>query len=177
MKTILLTLVLLAQVTTFAAIKSQTCRSKAEIQNEIDVISTNIANVSTTRTAEGGPYKRQSYICVNDYCLVRESTNFITKYLPGHPDANAEGYVKFPDINLEKELQAMIEAQRAYERAADICPKNSDEACEYALEKKATYKFLVKKLGKAPGTDTNTLLTEIKRASTDYKELNLQCKR
>ena len=92
-------------------------------------------------------------------------------------DAKSEGYVKFPDINLEKEMQHMIEATRAYEKAAETCPLTSDEACEAALEKKATYNFLIKKLSKDPSANMDALISEIKRTSLDYKELNSHCKK
>lgn len=177
MRSLLFTLVLLAQVTVFATVKNQACRSKSQIQNEMNAISSNIANVSTTRTPEGGPYKRQSYDCVAGQCNINQSSKYVTKYLPDHPDADAEGYVKFPDINLEKEMQNMIEATRAYEKAVETCPLTSDEACEKAQEKKATYNFLIKKLGKDPGVNMDAIIGEIKRASLDYKELNSQCKR
>ena len=177
MKSLLFALVLLGQVTGFAAQKIQACRSKSQIQNEMNAISSNIANANTTRTPEGGPYKRQSYVCKNGQCSIEQSANFVTKYLPDHLDADAQGYVKFPDINVEKEMQKMIEATRAYEKAVEICPLTSDEACEKAMEKKATYHFLIKKLGKDPGANMDALIGEIKRTSFAYKELNTQCKR
>lgn len=130
MRPLLFTLVLLAQVTAFAGVKNQACRSKSQIQNEMNTISSNIANVNTTRTPEGGPYKRQSYNCVAGQCSISQSAKYVTKYLPDHPDADAEGYVKFPDINLEKEMQNMIAATKAYEKAVETCSLTSDESVD-----------------------------------------------
>lgn len=177
MKAFLFTLVVLTQTTVFAAIKNQVCQSKAELKKEMTVISSNIANINTTRTPEGGPYKRQTYVCTNGECNIVYGTGYISKYEPTHPDADQEGYVKYPDINLETEMQNMITATRAYEKASDTCPLKSDDACERAQEKKATYKFLIKKLSNGPGANMGALINEIRKNSVAYKELNAQCKK
>jgi flagellar basal-body rod protein FlgC len=115
----------------------------------MDVVANNIANVNTTRTAEGGPYKRQRVVFEP-----REEAQFLlpltgeTKrrgqasgagvhvvavssdpapskkvYDPGHPDADAQGYVNMPNITLVNEMVDMISATRAYE--ANIAALNS----------------------------------------------------
>lgn len=101
-------------------------------------ISSNIANAQTTRTAEGGPYRpkevafgsepaRESFAEVLEgeidanaqtvHATEVISTNKppILKYEPNHPDANAQGYVAYPNINTMVEMANMIEASRAYE--------------------------------------------------------------
>lgn len=101
-------------------------------------ITSNIANAQVTRTDEGGPYKpkdvvfgsepaRESFSEILEGELeekaqavhATEITNSrkppILKYEPNHPDANAEGYVAYPNINTMEEMANMIEASRAYE--------------------------------------------------------------
>jgi flagellar basal-body rod protein FlgC len=104
----------------------------------MDVIANNIANVDTTRTPEGGPYKRQEVIFesrlkelmlslpmprdnqamgdgVRVAAIVEDNSLPILVYNPGHPDANADGYVAMPNVNPVTEMVDMISASRAYE--------------------------------------------------------------
>lgn len=100
----------------------------------MDIISNNIANVNTTRTVEGGAYKRQMPVFAANqpkFVLPTESPNVgsgvkvvgIKKdtappkliYNPEHPDANENGYVEMPNINVLSEMIDMIEASRAYD--------------------------------------------------------------
>ena len=103
----------------------------------LDVISNNIANVNTTRTAEGGPYRRQyvvfesrqgdassfSQVMAGQLQLngvrvsgIRQDDSPLRMvYEPGHPDADAEGYVRMPNINIVTEMVDMMTASRAYE--------------------------------------------------------------
>ena len=111
----------------------------------MDVISNNIANVNTTRTKEGGAYRRQMVV----FAPRENETSFaqvlsekidtgngvrvvgITKdnsptrkvYDPAHPDANKEGYVEMPNVNIVTEMVDMITATRAYE--ANVTAMNS----------------------------------------------------
>ncbi len=101
-------------------------------------ITSNIANAQTTRTAEGGPYQpkevvfgsepaRESFSEILEGELEEKAQAVhateiqnskkppILKYEPNHPDANAEGYVAYPNINTMEEMANMIEASRAYE--------------------------------------------------------------
>ena len=101
-------------------------------------IASNIANAQTTRTAEGGPYQpkevvfgsepsRENFAEILEGELeekaqavhateIRNSKKPpILKYEPNHPDANAEGYVAYPNINTMEEMANMIETSRAYE--------------------------------------------------------------
>ncbi len=106
---------------------------------KMDTISSNIANVNTTRTTEGGPYKRKEVLFEE---MVSKSYNAATKkaeqvskgvkvtqiyedqsnlqrvYQPEHPDADVEGYVTMPNVNLLDEMVSLMEAQRTYEANA-----------------------------------------------------------
>ena len=95
----------------------------------IRVITENVANSDTTGLKPGeDPYRRQTIsfknemdkeagvrlVQVDDIGKVR-NTQFSLKYQPDHPAANAEGYVKMPNVNALIELADMREAQRSYE--------------------------------------------------------------
>ncbi|WP_333652384.1 flagellar basal body rod protein FlgC [Dissulfurispira sp.] len=92
----------------------------------MNVIASNIANVNSTRTPEGGPYRRrdvvfESYIFdessvgVNIPKIVEDERPFKMVYDPSHPDANKDGYVSYPNINTIEETVNLISATRAYE--------------------------------------------------------------
>jgi flagellar basal-body rod protein FlgC len=122
----------------------------------VNVISSNIANAQTTRTEEGGPYRRREVIfkaldfntILNDKLaentsdngysdpldegqfnkkvnppimsvivdkIVRDDKAPLMKFEPGHPDANTEGYVAYPNINPVIEMADLIEATRSYQ--------------------------------------------------------------
>ncbi len=110
---------------------------KAE-RTHLNVISMNLANAKTTNTVGGGPYRRKEVVfketevpspfskAMNE-ALDREVMGVRVEsiqndrrplkqvYEPGHPDANAEGYVSYPDINVVEEMTNMLQAMRAYE--------------------------------------------------------------
>src|SRR5665213_3468752 len=93
----------------------------------MDTIANNIANVNTTRTAEGGPFKRQLvvYAQKNEPARERAGVDVVgvvndqgpdrLVYDPGHPDADANGYVHMPNVDVVKEMVDMMAASRAYE--------------------------------------------------------------
>jgi flagellar basal-body rod protein FlgC len=99
----------------------------------MEVISQNIANVNTTRGLNGLPYQRQQVVfetmlqdqlagdgslspqAVKVAQIQRDPRPPKLLYDPGHPDANAEGMVAMPDINLHEEMVDLIAASRAYE--------------------------------------------------------------
>ncbi|BAI80014.1 flagellar basal-body rod protein FlgC [Deferribacter desulfuricans SSM1] len=92
----------------------------------INVISSNLANANTTRTEDGTPYQKREVIFrtildgelrggVRVEKVVRDEKPPILKYEPGHPDANEEGYVAYPNINPIEEMVNMLEASRSYE--------------------------------------------------------------
>ncbi|SES67224.1 flagellar basal-body rod protein FlgC [Natronincola peptidivorans] len=106
----------------------------------MDVISKNIANANTTRTVNGGPYRRQVVVFksqeqpafsqflntavanrdknlkgVEVAGIRNDQTPFKKTYDPGHPDADADGYVLMPNVEIVTEMANMISATRAYE--------------------------------------------------------------
>jgi len=110
----------------------------------MDVISNNIANVNSTRTVDGGPFKRKyvvfqpreaeknSFSAMLEGAMNKGSKNRAGDgvraigigtddsmgklvYDPGHPDANADGYVELPNVDIVTEMVDMITASRAYE--------------------------------------------------------------
>lgn len=107
-------------------------------KTRIDIISKNMANVNTTRSTGGMPYRRQMVVfeeqrgpSFSSYLekhtnrfngkgveiseIVEDTTPFKLKYEPGHPDANEDGYVMLPNVDMVTEMVNMIDAQRAYE--------------------------------------------------------------
>lgn len=103
----------------------------------MDVISNNIANVNTTRTEDGGPYRKKMPVFAArlqqemDKNVVSSNQNVgqgveVSKikessqppklvYKPNHPDADENGYVQMPNINVVSEMTDMMSASRAYE--------------------------------------------------------------
>jgi len=92
----------------------------------ISSVSSNLANASTTRTEDGGPYVRQDVVFkqildgelaggVKVTEVVKDEKPPILKYEPGHPDADEEGYVAYPNINPIEEMVNMLEASKSYE--------------------------------------------------------------
>ena len=106
-------------------------------------ISSNIANAQTTRTAEGGPYRRKEVVFGSE--PARESFSDILEgeldaqaqqvhatevissdkppkmvYKPHHADANEQGYVAMPNINVMEEMADMISAQRSYDANINV---------------------------------------------------------
>jgi len=127
-------------------------------RNKMNVVAKNIANAETTKTEDGGPYRRErvivsensengrfnSHLKNANVKLARTSSghisgrsqientevklsnvdmetvqdpasNFKLVYDPSHPDADEEGYVKYPDIEIINEMVDMMAASRAYE--------------------------------------------------------------
>ena len=95
-------------------------------RRRLEVIAENLANAETTRTAEGGPYRRKQVIfsealdaAAEGGVEVEEISEDLSPgkrvYQPGHPDANDEGYVELPNVSVMQEMVDMIGATRAYE--------------------------------------------------------------
>lgn len=103
------------------------CQDINIILQKTNLISENIANANTTRSAKGGPYKRKvTKNCHKGLCEVIEiENNNILKYEPDHPDAQKNGYVAYPNINVHEEMVEMIKAQRAYELIVANAPIES----------------------------------------------------
>ena len=107
-------------------------------RKRMDTSASNLANIETTRTPEGGPYSRKDVVVSSmplgdDFAvslnrelagsvrqavvakIVEDQTEPILVFNPDHPDANEEGYVALPNINLMTEMVNMINATRSFE--------------------------------------------------------------
>lgn len=109
------------------AIKAQRTR--------MNVIALNIANALTTRTLQGGPFRRQLAIFRGEQIgptlkpekfgvhvkeIVSDLSPFREVYDPTHPDANEDGIVLYPNVNISVEMINLLTAQRAYEANVDV---------------------------------------------------------
>lgn len=112
----------------------------------LDIIANNLANINTTRTTRGGPYRRQVPVFaeklrevlggmpdnrapgrgVEVAVILEDNTPPRLVYDPAHPDADPEGYVAMPNINVVMEMVDMISATRAYE--ANVTVLNAAKA-------------------------------------------------
>lgn len=104
----------------------------------MDVISQNIANANTTRTQNGEPYRRRQVVfqaesgsAFSKYLsnarnsssiqgvrvaeIIQDMSEFIKEYDPDHPDADAQGYVSYPNVEEVTEMVDMMAATRSYE--------------------------------------------------------------
>jgi flagellar basal-body rod protein FlgC len=105
-----------------------------------EVVASNMANAETTRTEDGGPYKRHHVVFAADSAqsfgsvlgsqmtssggvspggvsvtgVVEDQSAPLKRFDPGHPDAGTDGYVSYPDINPLTEMVDLMGAQRAY---------------------------------------------------------------
>ncbi len=125
-------------------------------RTRMNVISMNLANANTTRTATGGPYRRRTVIfqttpvgvdfqrhlhraLEKEPCgvkvtgIVADSRDFKRVFDPSHPDADQDGYVFLPNVNLVQEMVQMLNANRAYEANAAAVQAAKDMALK-ALE-------------------------------------------
>lgn len=100
-------------------------------QARMRIIAENIANSQTTASTPGGdPYRRQAPVFepakvagakgVRMSKVEPDQTEFRQEYDPGHPSADAKGYVKLPNVNTLVEAMDMREAQRAYEANLNV---------------------------------------------------------
>jgi flagellar basal-body rod protein FlgC len=104
------------------------CQDLNVLYQRIAVIQSNIANVETTRTPEGGPYKRKIVeSCSQGFCkIVNDSQSGIMKYDPKHPDADKNGYVAYPNITLEVEKADELKWSRVAETVFASSPVAAD---------------------------------------------------
>jgi len=91
-------------------------------QRFLEVIAKNISNASTTRTPDGGPYKREVAVAdgSGSIKIVEDQTPGQEVYDPGHPDANADGYVRYPNVDMNNELVDLMIARRVFEANASV---------------------------------------------------------
>ncbi|HEY3277585.1 MAG TPA: flagellar basal body rod protein FlgC [Syntrophorhabdaceae bacterium] len=113
----------------------------------METIATNLANVNSTRTDEGGPYKKKEVTFtptdLSENKMFGRMLNekiegvkveevkmsdrpFQKVHDPGHPDADQEGYVTYPNVNLMEEMADMMVATRAYEANVNVVNTTKD---------------------------------------------------
>lgn len=86
------------------------CLDLRKAAQKLPVYATNIQNRETTRTAEGGPYKRVDLICKELYCETASKEDFKLIVDREHPDANSAGYVRYPVIDVPTQFAALTSA-------------------------------------------------------------------
>jgi len=113
----------------------------------MELIASNIANINTTRTVYGGPYRRRVPVMgekpitfaeqlsraerklqgggVEVQAVVEDSAPFQKVYKPGHPDADENGFVSLPNVDLSKEMVDLMYSSRLYE--ANITAYNASK--------------------------------------------------
>jgi flagellar basal-body rod protein FlgC len=132
-------------------ISSSAMRAQSQ---RLDTISSNLANIETTSTPEGGPYKKKSVYFQSAPVSFQEQLDGnlrnatqgvkVTKiiedksaprkvYNPSHPDANTDGYVEMPNINVMEEMVDMMSATRSYQANATVI-KSAKRMALKALE-------------------------------------------
>ncbi len=109
-------------------------------KTRMGVIASNIANAQVTETSNGGPYKRKEVefsSVLNKSMFGSKSNNKMLSgvkikgitesklppnmvYIPGHPQANKEGFVSMPNVSIAKEMVDMIAASRSYEANTSV---------------------------------------------------------
>jgi flagellar basal-body rod protein FlgC len=93
------------------------CQDLNVLYQKISAITSNIVNINTTRTVEGGHYKRKiAKNCKHGICeIVNDETPPILKYEPKSPDADKNGYVAYPNISIESEKAHELYWSRVFE--------------------------------------------------------------
>jgi flagellar basal-body rod protein FlgC len=123
-------------MSTFDAINTIAASGLAAQRLRAQLIAANIANAETTRTPQGGPFRRKDAVFQVDklgttadgvdltgvkVAEVRASNDpFMTKYDPGHPDADANGIVQYPNVNPVEEIVNLTEASRGFDANASV---------------------------------------------------------
>jgi len=108
-------------------------------RTRMNVVSSNIANAHTTRSATGGPYQRRDVVfrenafenklsSVEVERIVSDPTPGQRVYEPGNPDADENGYVTLPNVNLMEEMVNMIGASQAFEANTTAVKAQKDMA-------------------------------------------------
>jgi len=104
-------------------------------RTRMNVIANNIANAQTTRTPQGGPFRRELAVFEGKQLsptlrpdrfgvkvkeIIHDTSPFVDVYDPTHPDANKDGIVHYPNVNLSVEMINLVSAQRAYEANINV---------------------------------------------------------
>jgi flagellar basal-body rod protein FlgC len=127
----------------------QSTRSALDAERtRIEIVSQNLANANVTRSIDGQPYKRQQVVFetlvnnagtnANSGSTIRvsrvESDNrpFREVFKPDHPDADARGYVRYPNVNVHEEMVDLIASSRAFEANIAVV-KNARQLAQQAM--------------------------------------------
>jgi len=118
-------------MSTFDAINDIAASGMAAQRLRAQLVASNIANVETTRTPQGGPFRRKDAVFQTallgatadgmpvtgvQVADIHASTDpFISKYDPAHPDADANGIVQYPNVNPVEEMVNLTEASRGFD--------------------------------------------------------------
>jgi flagellar basal-body rod protein FlgC len=127
----------------------QSTRSALDAERtRIEIVSQNLANANVTRSIDGQPYKRKQVVFetlvnnagtnANSGSTIRvsrvESDNrpFREVFKPDHPDADARGYVRYPNVNVHEEMVDLIASSRAFEANIAVV-KNARQLAQQAM--------------------------------------------
>jgi flagellar basal-body rod protein FlgC len=120
------------------SVLSVSASGMAAQRTRAELLVQNLANSETTRTPEGGPYKRQDVVFesapqtspfsavfqteltngvagVEVADVIQDQTEGEKRYQPGHPDADKDGYVAYPNVNPAEDMVDLLSAQRGFE--------------------------------------------------------------
>jgi len=101
----------------------------------LNLIAGNIANANTTRTATGEPYRRRDVVLqttpaqlagVTILNIARDMSDFRSVLMKGHPDADENGYVRMPNVQLPIEMMNLVTASRAYQANVAVLKRYQD---------------------------------------------------
>jgi flagellar basal-body rod protein FlgC len=104
-------------------------------RRRVEVAASNLANSQTTRTEDGGPYRKKDVVFqtttfgdslgaamqgsgvqgVEVSQVVEDMRPFDRRFEPGHPDADKDGYVSYPNVNAMEEMANLVEASQSYD--------------------------------------------------------------
>ena len=127
----------------------QSTRSALDAERtRIEIVSQNLANANVTRSVDGQPYKRKQVVFetlvnnagtnANSGSSIRVSRDesdtrpFREVFKPDHPDADARGYVRYPNVNVHEEMVDLIASSRAFEANIAVV-KNARQLAQQAM--------------------------------------------
>lgn len=108
----------------------------------MDVAASNLANAQTTRTAAGGPYRAESVVFsaltlngdgapgVAATTIATPGRAFVRAYDPGHPDADGEGFVTYPNVDVAGEMADLMGAARSFQINATVAQAAKQSALD-----------------------------------------------
>jgi flagellar basal body rod protein FlgC len=105
------------------SLADSTCFLIKKASLAISAHASNWSNSSSTRTPEGGAYKLKTISCGPSVCEIQDQDKFKMVYEPNHPDADTSGYVKYPEIDKNKEYMAMSAQAQILRQLGSRCPQ------------------------------------------------------